>query len=31
MIDPTSGWRFGFPKELPDNVKDNEIKQTSLF
>jgi hypothetical protein len=22
MIDPPSGWRFGFPKELPDNVKD---------
>lgn len=20
MIDPPSGWRYGFPKELPQNV-----------
>ena len=22
MIDPPSGWMYGFPKELPDGVKD---------
>lgn len=22
MIDPPSGWRYGFPKQLPENVKD---------
>ena len=22
MIDPPRGWKFGFPKELPDDVKD---------
>jgi hypothetical protein len=22
MIDPPSGWKYGFPKELPDDVKD---------
>ena len=21
-IDPPSGWRFGFPKEFPDDVED---------
>ena len=20
MIDPPSGWRYGFPKEIPENV-----------
>lgn len=22
MIDPPSGWRYGFPKSIPDDVKD---------
>ena len=22
MIDPPSGWLYGFPKELPEDVKD---------
>lgn len=22
MIDPPSGWKYGFPKVLPDNVED---------
>jgi hypothetical protein len=22
MIDPPSGWRYGFPKEIPNNVTD---------
>lgn len=22
LIDPPSGWRYGFPKELPENVTD---------
>lgn len=22
MIDPPSGWKYGFPKVLPDDVKD---------
>ena len=22
MIDPPSGWKYGFPKELPKDVKD---------
>lgn len=22
IVDPPSGWKFGFPKELPDNVED---------
>jgi hypothetical protein len=22
MIDPPSGWKYGFPKELPDDIKD---------
>lgn len=22
MIDPPSGWRYGFPKPVPDDVKD---------
>jgi hypothetical protein len=22
MIDPPSGWKYGFPKELPENVQD---------
>lgn len=22
MIDPPSGWKYGFPKQLPENVKD---------
>jgi len=24
MIDPPSGWRYGFPKPIPDDVKDVE-------
>ena len=23
MIDPPSGWKYGFPKVLPDDVTDN--------
>lgn len=23
-IDPPSGWRYGFPKEFPDGIKDVE-------
>ena len=22
MIDPPSGWKYGFPKELPDDIED---------
>ena len=22
MVDPPSGWKYGFPKELPENVVD---------
>lgn len=22
MIDPPTGWKYGFPKELPDDIKD---------
>lgn len=22
MIDPDSGWKYGFPKEIPDTVRD---------
>lgn len=22
LIDPPSGWKYGFPKELPENVTD---------
>ena len=22
MIDPPSGWKYGFPKPIPDDVKD---------
>lgn len=24
MIDPPSGWKYGFPKELPQDVKDTK-------
>lgn len=22
MVDPPGGWRYGFPKKMPDNVED---------
>ncbi len=22
MVDPPSGWKYGFPKEIPDDVED---------
>lgn len=22
IVDPPSGWRYGFPKEIPEDVKD---------
>jgi hypothetical protein len=25
MIDPPNGWRYGFPKELPDNYQDSNF------
>jgi len=25
MIDPPDGWRFGFPKVIPDDVEDVEM------
>ena len=25
MIDPPSGWRYGFPKPLPEEVKDDVL------
>lgn len=25
MIDPPSGWKYGFPKPLPENIEDKEI------
>ena len=24
MIDPPSGWKYGFPKELPEGIKDTK-------
>ena len=24
MIDPPSGWKYGFPKELPEDIKDTK-------
>lgn len=25
IIDPPNGWRYGFPKPLPEEVKDNVL------
>lgn len=31
MYDPPSGWRYGFPREIPKNVKtDDDLKQWLL-
>jgi hypothetical protein len=30
MIDPPSGWKYGFPKAIPDNVNQNTIDQWFL-
>jgi hypothetical protein len=30
MIDPPSGWKYGFPKEIPDNVNQNNFVQWIL-
>jgi len=27
MIDPPSGWRYGFPKQFPDEVKDEDLEK----
>jgi hypothetical protein len=30
MIDPPSGWKYGFPKELPETVNRNNLVQWFL-
>ena len=25
FIDPPWGWKYGFPKEIPDNIEDSNI------
>lgn len=30
MIDPPEGWKFGFPKEIPETVNDDNIDQWFL-
>ena len=25
MCDPPEGWKYGFPKKIPDDVKDNNF------
>jgi len=25
IVDPPSGWRYGFPKEVPDHVRISEL------
>ena len=30
MIDPASGWRYGFPKPISEDVKDEDIREWLL-
>lgn len=31
FIDPPSGWKYGFPRQLPDKVKRGEVKLRDWF
>ena len=29
-VDPAEGWKYGFPKPVPDDIKDEEVYQWML-
>jgi len=30
MIDPPSGWKYGFPKEIPEGIEGQDLEQWLL-